>query len=105
MLTDRLMMIGHKRGTPMAAWRRILSKVPCQPLCRMIVFLGGIVWIKKERPQADIYKKYLGPDWKPKYTGASTLLFNHTSWFVCSLKMTFQDILLGMWWDMPSFLS
>lgn len=26
------------------------------------------------------YKKYLGPDWKPKYSGAPTLISNHTSW-------------------------
>ena len=26
------------------------------------------------------YKKYLGPDWKPKYSGAPTLISNHRSW-------------------------
>ena len=26
------------------------------------------------------YKKYLGPDWKPKFSGAPTLIANHRSW-------------------------
>ena len=26
------------------------------------------------------YKKYLGPDWKPAYSGAPTLIANHRSW-------------------------
>jgi hypothetical protein len=77
----RLLMIFHKRGTPMPAWKRWLSRSPGIPLSRLLVFFAGIFWIKTERPKFD-YKKYLGPDWKPKYTGASTLLFNHTTWTV-----------------------
>jgi len=78
----------------MSSWKRFLVWVP-YPMARWLVFFAGIVWIKTERPQID-YKKYLGPDWKPKYNGASTLVFNHSTWI---------DILIGMWWDMPSFLS
>lgn len=48
-----------------------------------------------EDQQTD-YSKYLGPDWEPEFDGASTLIFNHTTW---------MDILVGMCLDMPAFLS
>ena len=55
----------------------------------------GIVHIKIERPEID-YSKYLGPDWKKVYEGETTLVLNHSSWV---------DILILMWWNMPSFVS
>ena len=27
------------------------------------------------------YKQYLGPDWEPKWSGASTLVANHSTWY------------------------
>ena len=74
-------MIGHKMGTPMRRWRRMLTKYPGQFLPRALVFVSGIIWIDIERPEVD-YREYLGPDWTPSYEGASTLLFNHSSWMV-----------------------
>jgi 1-acyl-sn-glycerol-3-phosphate acyltransferase len=78
----------------MAGWKRFMTAFPGF-LARVLIFFGCIFWIKTERPKID-YKKYLGSDWKPKYEGASTMVFNHTSWI---------DILVGMYWNMPSFLS
>lgn len=78
----------------MAKWKRFLVWWPFI-LARTLIWFGCIFWIKWEKPDID-YKKWLGPDWKPKYSGASTLVFNHTSWI---------DILVGMYLDMPSFLS
>ncbi len=69
-------MIGHQGGKPLHPLRRVLSKKPGQYLPRLLIFFAGVVWIKVERPEAD-YSKYLGPDWKPTYEGASTLISNH----------------------------
>jgi hypothetical protein len=77
-------MITHTRGTPMPKWKRYLIWQPYF-LPRWLIFFAGVVWIKVERPKID-YKQFLGPDWKPKYEGASTLLFNHTSWSVLIYK-------------------
>mmetsp|Transcript_34888 Transcript_34888/g.33947 ORF Transcript_34888/g.33947 Transcript_34888/m.33947 type:complete len:97 (+) Transcript_34888:345-635(+) len=62
---------------------------------RLLILVAGLVWINVERPEID-YRPYLGPDWKPEYEGASTLVWNHACW---------MDILVGMWWGLPSFLS
>jgi 1-acyl-sn-glycerol-3-phosphate acyltransferase len=42
------------------------------------------------------YKKWLGPDWKPQWEGAGTLIFNHHSW---------MDILAALSIFYPSFVS
>ena len=42
------------------------------------------------------YKKYLGPDWEPKFTGTGLQVANHTSWF---------DIIALMNLDLPSFVA
>ena len=36
-------------------------------------------WYKHEQVKVD-YKPYLGPDWVPKYDGASTIVANHSGW-------------------------
>lgn len=64
-------------------------------LPRCLIFVAGVVWIDVEKPLIS-YKEYLGPEWTPTYEGTSTLVFNHSSWV---------DILVGMWWNLPSFLS
>ena len=74
-------MLGHKAGTPLHPIRRILTKKPGQYLPRLLIFVAGLVWINVERPDID-YKKYLGPDWKPSYRGASTFVSNHSAWMV-----------------------
>ena len=43
------------------------------------MFCGGIFSYKYEKAEVD-YSKYLGPDWKPYFTGASTILANHSSY-------------------------
>ncbi len=42
------------------------------------------------------WKKYLGPDWVPKYEGASTLGSNHSCW---------TDTSIYIYLVMPSFLA
>lgn len=79
-------MIGHKSGEPLHPLRRILTKTPGQYLPRLLIFIAGVVWIGIERPKVD-YSKYLGPDWKPTYTGTSTFISNHQSWIVKILNI------------------
>jgi hypothetical protein len=88
-------MLGHKAGQPLHPVRRILTKLPGQYMPRALIFCFGVLWIKVTRPEVD-WRQYLGPDWKPVYKGASTYICNHSSW---------MDILVYMWWDLPSFLS
>lgn len=64
----------------MPKWKRIAAIWP-KWFARCLVWWAGVTWVKCERPQID-YKKYLGPQWEPKYEGASTVVFNHTSWIV-----------------------
>lgn len=64
-------------------------------MTRIFVLALGIVYIKVERPDID-YSNYLGPDWSKTYEGETTLVLNHSSWI---------DILVLMWWSMPSFVS
>ena len=47
----------------------------------------SIVWINNERPVV-CYKKYLGPDWKPTYEGAGSVVHNHPSWIDIPVLMT-----------------
>ena len=46
-----------------------------------MVFWAGLSRINIERPEID-YTKYLGEDWVKTYEGESTLINNHSSWFV-----------------------
>jgi hypothetical protein len=43
--------------------------------------VGAMHTYKYYRPPAD-YSKYLGPDWKAEYSGASTIVTNHSGWMV-----------------------
>ena len=46
-------------------------------ICRGILLVSGLVWIKTEYMEDVNYKKWLGPDWKPEWTGSGTLVANH----------------------------
>ena len=49
-------------------------------IIRICMFLSGILWLKVERVEDSDYRKWLGPDWKPQWRGAGTLVANHVSW-------------------------
>ena len=74
-------MIGHKFGTPIGPTRRAIVKKFGQISARTMVFWAGLSRINIERPEID-YTKYLGEDWVKTYEGESTLINNHSSWFV-----------------------
>ena len=48
-------------------------------MMRFMGFLFGTMY-KSYRPKVD-YSKWLGPDWKPNYDGASMIVSNHSGWY------------------------
>ena len=68
-------------------------------LCRTPCFLmGGLIWKNVEYIQTNEgdYSKWLGPDWKPQWSRAGTIVSNHVCWMDISLAM-------HLFW--PSFIS
>ena len=57
----------------------------------------GVISFKTYRPKVD-YSKWLGPDWKPHYDGASMYVSNHTSWYEMFLTFLFVR-------PMPGFVA
>lgn len=61
----------------------------------LLSFLCSILWTFFERPKI-CYKKWLGPDWEPKYEGASTAINNHISYM--------DQVQMALWY-LPGFVS
>ena len=66
-------------------------------VCRSILFIGGVVWLETKRVEDADYRKWLGPDWKPQWSGSGTLIANHISGFM--------DVLAAMVEFYPAFVS
>lgn len=49
------------------------------------------------RPKVD-YSKWLGPDWKPTYEGATIYISNHQSWYDIFMAFLFMR-------PMPGFIA
>jgi 1-acyl-sn-glycerol-3-phosphate acyltransferase len=62
---------------------------------RTLINLSGYAKTEKGNIFVD-YKPYLGPDWKPKYEGAPTMISNHRS---------FLDICIGVGHFCGSFVG
>lgn len=87
--------LGHKRGTQMPRWRTDWTSFVLSLTSRVLLFIIGVVWVKKIKVPSD-YSKYLGPEWESKnakYNGASTLVMNHQS---------FSDILAMLYLVKPT---
>ena len=65
---------------------------------KITLILGGGVWVNKQHVSTEEgnYSKWLGPDWKPEWEGAGTIVSNHISW---------MDILVFLSEYCPSFIS
>ena len=95
----RLSMIGVDLQNPkIGPIRTTLIRAAGKPIVRLQCLLAGVYSFKVEYVSTDEgdYRKWLGPDWKPEFEGASTLVSNH----VCHM-----DILLAMSVFFPSFIS
>mmetsp|Transcript_16442 Transcript_16442/g.27893 ORF Transcript_16442/g.27893 Transcript_16442/m.27893 type:complete len:219 (-) Transcript_16442:634-1290(-) len=59
-----------------------VNRAVIQFICRAVAFVSGIGLIKVEYVSSGEgdYSKWLGEDWEPEWTGASTLISNHVSW-------------------------
>lgn len=57
----------------------------------------GVPTLRSSRPKVD-YSKWLGPDWKPSYEGATILVSNHQSWYDIFLTFFFTR-------PMPGFIA
>ena len=83
-ITKLVLLIGGPK-TPLRPWQRVFLKYLTIFVARATLFVGAFLfYYKHERPKAD-YKKYLGPEWKPVYEGASTVVANHSSWIDINL--------------------
>lgn len=69
--------IGHDPKQKIKGIRYILVRLVNRVLLRFFVIsIGNVAWISQK--QVDLcYKKYLGPDWKPDFDSASTVVANH----------------------------
>mmetsp|Transcript_1278 Transcript_1278/g.1723 ORF Transcript_1278/g.1723 Transcript_1278/m.1723 type:complete len:94 (+) Transcript_1278:358-639(+) len=47
---------------------------------RLFLVVFGVPKFSTSRPKVD-YSKWLGPDWKPNYEGATMMVANHQSWY------------------------
>ena len=92
-----LVMIGVDLNNPkIGPTRLFLLRTMGKFSCRLQLLFAGVVWIEYEKMEGADYRKWLGPDWKPQWEGAGTLIFNHHSW---------MDILAALSTFYPSFVS
>ena len=59
-------------------------------MMRFMGFLFGTMY-KSYRPEVD-YSKWLGPDWKPHYDGASMIVSNHSGWYDVFNTLKKEDV-------------
>jgi lysophosphatidylcholine acyltransferase/lyso-PAF acetyltransferase len=89
------MMLFHKKGEPLTGWKHKFVTLGNHLVAKNILFMFGCWSIDNSNVIMD-YKEYLGPDWKPTYKGASTIISNHS----CVL-----DIVCHMYRQAPSHVS
>ena len=88
-----MLILGGDCGRPT---RDVLISVHAYYSARICLFFTGVYWLKVERVENADYRKWLGPDWKPQWRGAGTLVANHVSWL---------DIVMGYGYFFPAFVS
>ena len=81
----------------LSQFRRDLIVFKSKFYVRMILIVMGYISWSSRRPKVD-YSKWLGPEWKPTYEGATMLVSNHTG-FV-EIFLTFLCIR-----PMPGFIA
>lgn len=91
-LIVKITLIGNKRGEPNPVWKTKIFKYTAIWFSRAAgMVAAGLFKITHERVKVD-YSKYLGPDWQPTYTGASTYVSNHSCWLdilICNITKDF----------------
>lgn len=77
--TSAVLTIGVKDTSKMSGPRYEVMKVVIKFSARSSLYAMGYFWIDIQQDHSMCYKEYLGPDWSPAWTGAPTLVQNHTS--------------------------
>jgi len=78
-LYTKIITFGTDPYKNLKGFRRKLVTLGGKTTARLTMYVANIFWIDIQRPSVD-YKKYLGPEWTPKYRGASSVISNHSSW-------------------------
>lgn len=91
----KLATIGYKHDTPLDPWRRKTITWACKVYAYICLYCTGIFVSNFNKKHFD-YSKYLGPEWKPSYENASTIICNHQS---------FCDILVHTCRQPPSHIA
>mmetsp|Transcript_22453 Transcript_22453/g.34735 ORF Transcript_22453/g.34735 Transcript_22453/m.34735 type:complete len:88 (-) Transcript_22453:546-809(-) len=67
-------------------------------LTRIAAYVAGIMWIDIEYVSEGEgnYKKWLGPDWEPRWERTGAVISNHHCW---------MDTMLGLYTFFPSFVA
>jgi hypothetical protein len=73
-------LIGHKLGKPLSKFRVWGIKLMNIIFGRLHLFFCGVLFCSGQNATNVDYKKYLGPEWKPKFTGAGIAVPNHQCW-------------------------
>jgi len=92
-------MTGHDTSLPkISRTRYLLISTVGRVAARLHCAIASLWWFSPEyvsEGEGD-YKKWLGPDWKPQWTGTGTIVANHVCW---------MDICMSMYVFFPSFLG
>jgi 1-acyl-sn-glycerol-3-phosphate acyltransferase len=85
-----VVLFGAKTPNSVSAWRYKLFCRSSAFHIRMILMMFGVVYatevqvdesMEDHQKVIELYRKFLGPDWTPKYTGAGLSVSNHQSMF------------------------
>ena len=88
-----MLILGGDCGRPT---RNVIISFHAYYSARICLFFTGIYWLKVELVESADYTKWLGPEWKPQWRGAGTLVANHVSWL---------DIVMAYGYFFPAFVS
>jgi len=73
-----LLSLGRDKSKPLDGFRYDYSMLAVRTSGLLILLGGGVLTLPKKRANVD-YTHYLGPDWKPTFTGAGISVSNHSS--------------------------
>lgn len=90
-------MIGISEFSQVGPIRYQFVKRMGQFSCRAHPWIvASLWWVNYEQVEDCGYEKWLGPDWKPQWSGSGTIVMNHVCW---------MDITLAIAYFFPSFVA
>lgn len=95
-VTSCILKIGSNMENP-SKMRKFVYNINGRFWARLTLLVQNCFYIKTEYMHDADYSKWLGPDYKPQWTGCGTIISNHVS--------SFNDILLCCYLFWPSFVT